>query len=255
MKVDTANRVRKQQNVQIVFRHGARTPTREIPYRWLPSDTFSRSCTLAPALHSRLLAQELANAAREGSAEENPIDKGTGTESKLVDAGSGGDGSEGIRTKTNPLIATRITGPYHPFHEGPLPIHSFFEERGGHPVGEHSPSFYKSSWAYRNIVQALDRLVTGTGTCDMGQLTDKGKLHVQSIGSLLRDRYISKLGFLPGRLDIPDLLHVQSSDSARVMESAQFLLSGLYCDVPYWTGLVDVGRGSDHAVAYKKDVT
>ncbi|KXS12270.1 phosphoglycerate mutase-like protein [Gonapodya prolifera JEL478] len=213
----------KLKSVQIVHRHGARTPAREFSLRWMPSDVFSRSCALAPTLHSRLLAQELLSVAREGKAHYDPNIGGTGM--KVGNDGVGNGNASG-HVSSDPAPAAESS---FPFHERPIPIHSFYEERGGSRVGEHGEPFYKSSWAYRHLVHALDRIQHSPGTCDLGQLTDSGKTHLQSIGTLLRERYVAHTGFLPPKLDSTDgLLHVQSSDYARVMESTQYLLAGLY---------------------------
>ncbi|KAJ3334630.1 hypothetical protein HDU93_007596 [Gonapodya sp. JEL0774] len=203
----------------------ARTPARHLPYRWIPRDTFSHSCALAPALHSRLLAHELASIAREGKAVYDPNVGGSGMELKKEEMPV-------VQTDVN--VGTRTSGPvtipigHFPFHEKPPPIHSFTEERGGSPIAEHGRSFYTSSWAYRHLVQAFDRISSTPGACDLGQLTDRGKVHLESIGRLLRDRYVDRLGYLPARLESAELLHIQSSDYARVMESTQYLLAGLY---------------------------
>lgn len=66
------------------------------------------------------------------------------------------------------------------------------------------------------------------GECLLGQLTDRGKLGMITLGKRLRERYIDKLGLLPPFLDNLAPISLRSTDYARTLESSQYLMAGLY---------------------------
>ncbi|KXS12800.1 phosphoglycerate mutase-like protein [Gonapodya prolifera JEL478] len=162
--------------VQIVHRHGARTPVVPEIFKWFSPGTFLSSCALAPQLHERLLSKEQ------------------------------GDSLKGASQSF-------------PKHERPMPVHTLYKEEGGglNETGHETSDGFKLLTAKRS-----------PGECDMGQLTDTGKRQLQSLGQHLRDVYVARLGFLPEKLESPNTIHLASSDMARTIESAQYLVAGLY---------------------------
>ncbi|TPX53276.1 hypothetical protein SeMB42_g00892 [Synchytrium endobioticum] len=71
--------------------------------------------------------------------------------------------------------------------------------------------------------------VTDDGTCFNGQLTDKGKNTMETMGACLRKLYIDKLKFLNPTLDSHNKdIYLRSTDIARTLESLQYLVNGLY---------------------------
>ncbi|KAJ1902017.1 hypothetical protein LPJ66_000341 [Kickxella alabastrina] len=69
------------------------------------------------------------------------------------------------------------------------------------------------------------------GTCEVGQLTDHGKLQHRTLGSHLRDIYIDKLGFLPDKLTNPEQqVYARSTYIWRTKNSAESLLGSLWPD-------------------------
>ncbi|KAI9189838.1 hypothetical protein H9P43_001271 [Blastocladiella emersonii ATCC 22665] len=65
-------------------------------------------------------------------------------------------------------------------------------------------------------------------TCYHGQLTDRGRTTLSSIGASLRDLYVGKLGFLPSTFADPALVYLRSTDYPRTLESLHSLMLGLY---------------------------
>ena len=65
------------------------------------------------------------------------------------------------------------------------------------------------------------------GSCALGQLTRLGFEQHQRLGTMLRARYVERLGLLPAAF-VPGTLYVRSSQYDRTIASAQALLSGLY---------------------------
>ncbi|KAJ1921832.1 hypothetical protein GGI09_002409 [Coemansia sp. S100] len=66
------------------------------------------------------------------------------------------------------------------------------------------------------------------GSCDVGQLTDKGKSQHRLLGSKLRGIYIDKLGFLSAQLNNTDEIYARTTNVWRTKNSAESLLGSLW---------------------------
>ncbi|KAJ2474320.1 hypothetical protein EV174_005623, partial [Coemansia sp. RSA 2320] len=66
------------------------------------------------------------------------------------------------------------------------------------------------------------------GTCDVGELTDRGKAQHRLLGSQLRGVYVDKLGFLPSQLNGTDDIYVRTTHIWRTKNSAESLLGALW---------------------------
>ncbi|KAJ3338856.1 DNA-directed RNA polymerases I and III subunit RPAC1 [Gonapodya sp. JEL0774] len=97
-----------------------------------------------------------------------------------------------------------------------MPVHTVYSEQGA----EFHESGHESSDGFKHLTKERNQ-----GECDLGQLTDTGKRQLLSVGRYLRDVYVTRLGFLPEKFEDPHILHVASSDIARTIESAQYLVS------------------------------
>jgi acid phosphatase len=64
--------------------------------------------------------------------------------------------------------------------------------------------------------------------CDMGSLTDKGRLTTSILGQRLRHLYVDRLRFLPSTIDSADFLYLRSTPIPRALESLQQTLTTLY---------------------------
>ena len=64
--------------------------------------------------------------------------------------------------------------------------------------------------------------------CDMGSLTDKGRLTTYNLGQRLRHLYVDRLKFLPSTIDSADFLYLRSTPVPRALESLQQAFSALY---------------------------
>ncbi|KAF4591578.1 acid phosphatase [Ophiocordyceps camponoti-floridani] len=64
--------------------------------------------------------------------------------------------------------------------------------------------------------------------CDMGMLTDVGRLSTLRLGQRLRNLYVNQLGFLPASLDDDSLVYLRSTPVPRALESLQQAFVGLY---------------------------
>ncbi|KAJ1736236.1 hypothetical protein LPJ61_000020 [Coemansia biformis] len=66
------------------------------------------------------------------------------------------------------------------------------------------------------------------GSCEEGELTDRGKSQHRTLGARLRQIYVDKLGYLPAELKSADALYVRTTYIWRTKNSAQSLLGGLW---------------------------
>ncbi|KAJ1965092.1 hypothetical protein GGI12_001008 [Dipsacomyces acuminosporus] len=66
------------------------------------------------------------------------------------------------------------------------------------------------------------------GSCESGQLTDRGKAQHRYLGSQLRQIYVDDLKFLPSKLKNADSVYLRSTYSWRTKNSAESLLGGLW---------------------------
>lgn len=68
------------------------------------------------------------------------------------------------------------------------------------------------------------------GSCDVGQLTPRGAAAMKMLGTRLREIYVDKLQFLPGRAQESGKIYVRSTDFSRAKQSASRVLAGMYPD-------------------------
>lgn len=73
--------------------------------------------------------------------------------------------------------------------------------------------------------------------CDMGMLTDTGRITTFELGKRLRRLYVDQLKFLPETISSADFLYLRSTPVPRALESLQQSLAGLY---PNTTRLANV---------------
>ncbi|KAJ2889765.1 hypothetical protein IWW38_004510, partial [Coemansia aciculifera] len=66
------------------------------------------------------------------------------------------------------------------------------------------------------------------GSCDVGQLTDKGKSQHRELGSKLRSIYVDKLGFLSAQLNDTNEIYARTTNVWRTKNSAESLLGALW---------------------------
>ncbi|ORX72954.1 phosphoglycerate mutase-like protein [Linderina pennispora] len=66
------------------------------------------------------------------------------------------------------------------------------------------------------------------GSCESGELTDKGKFQHFQLGSQLRSIYVDKLNFLPKKLYDSDIIHFRSTYVWRTKNSGESLIGNLY---------------------------
>ncbi|KAI8324201.1 phosphoglycerate mutase-like protein [Martensiomyces pterosporus] len=66
------------------------------------------------------------------------------------------------------------------------------------------------------------------GSCESGQLTDRGKSQHRFLGSQLRGIYVDKLGFLPSKLEDLASVYVRTTYYWRTKNSVESLLGGLW---------------------------
>ncbi|KAI9501773.1 hypothetical protein GGI26_005710 [Coemansia sp. RSA 1358] len=66
------------------------------------------------------------------------------------------------------------------------------------------------------------------GTCDVGELTDKGKSQHRLLGTRLRDIYVNKLGYLPDKLNHTNEIYVRTTYVWRTKNSAESLLGAMW---------------------------
>ncbi|PSR83614.1 histidine acid phosphatase [Coniella lustricola] len=64
--------------------------------------------------------------------------------------------------------------------------------------------------------------------CDMGMLTDTGRLTTLQLGERLRGLYVDRLGFLPKTIDSADFIYLRTTPVPRSMQSLQQAFTGLY---------------------------
>ncbi|CAM1502866.1 Fc.00g076420.m01.CDS01 [Cosmosporella sp. VM-42] len=64
--------------------------------------------------------------------------------------------------------------------------------------------------------------------CDMGMLTDKGRMTTYELGKRLRNLYVEQLGFLPSTITDADWMYLRSTPIPRALESLQQTFQGLY---------------------------
>ncbi|KAI8324200.1 phosphoglycerate mutase-like protein [Martensiomyces pterosporus] len=68
------------------------------------------------------------------------------------------------------------------------------------------------------------------GSCESGQLTDRGKAQHHYLGTQLREIYVNRLKYLPSKLADPESVYVRSTYVWRTKNSAESLLGGLWPD-------------------------
>ncbi|KAJ2806225.1 hypothetical protein H4R20_001769 [Coemansia guatemalensis] len=66
------------------------------------------------------------------------------------------------------------------------------------------------------------------GSCESGELTDRGKHQHNHLGSQLRSIYVDKLGFLPRELNSTDEVYARTTMVWRTKNSAESLFGGLW---------------------------
>ncbi|KAJ1959723.1 hypothetical protein GGI12_004188 [Dipsacomyces acuminosporus] len=66
------------------------------------------------------------------------------------------------------------------------------------------------------------------GTCDVGELTDRGKAQHHFLGTQLRSIYVDKLKLLPSELKSTDSVYVRTTHVWRTKNSAESLIGGLW---------------------------
>ncbi|PIA19164.1 phosphoglycerate mutase-like protein [Coemansia reversa NRRL 1564] len=66
------------------------------------------------------------------------------------------------------------------------------------------------------------------GSCESGELTDRGKHQHNLLGSQLRSIYVDKLGFLPKELNSTDEVYARTTMVWRTKNSAESLFGGLW---------------------------
>ncbi|KAJ2747008.1 hypothetical protein GGI20_000904 [Coemansia sp. BCRC 34301] len=66
------------------------------------------------------------------------------------------------------------------------------------------------------------------GSCNVGQLTDRGKAQHRQLGSKLRSIYVDKLGFLSAQLNNTDEIYTRTTHVWRTKNSAESLLAALW---------------------------
>ncbi len=64
--------------------------------------------------------------------------------------------------------------------------------------------------------------------CDMGALTDPGRVSTYELGQRLRGLYVDRLGFIPPTIQSTGFLYLRSTPVPRAFESLQQTFSGLY---------------------------
>ncbi|KUI65604.1 hypothetical protein VM1G_00563 [Cytospora mali] len=76
-------------------------------------------------------------------------------------------------------------------------------------------------------------VATGVGgklddVCDMGMLTDVGRVSTYELGKRLRALYVDRLKFLPETVDSTDFMYLRATAVPRALESLQQAFTGLY---------------------------
>ncbi|ROW12192.1 hypothetical protein VMCG_00696 [Cytospora schulzeri] len=76
-------------------------------------------------------------------------------------------------------------------------------------------------------------IATGVGgelddVCDMGMLTDIGRVSTHELGKRFRDLYVDRLKFLPETVNSTDFMYLRSTAVPRALESLQQSFAGLY---------------------------
>jgi acid phosphatase len=64
--------------------------------------------------------------------------------------------------------------------------------------------------------------------CDMGALTDKGRLTTYNLGERLRRLYVDQLGFMPEKINSADFFYLRATPIPRALESMQQTFSAFY---------------------------
>ena len=66
------------------------------------------------------------------------------------------------------------------------------------------------------------------GVCQLGELTDKGRLTTWDLGRRLRRLYVDQLGFMPKLIADADMIYLRATPIPRALESVQQCFWGLY---------------------------
>ncbi|KAJ1834699.1 hypothetical protein LPJ63_001749 [Coemansia sp. RSA 2711] len=66
------------------------------------------------------------------------------------------------------------------------------------------------------------------GSCEEGELTDRGKRQHNTLGTQLRSIYVNKLGYLPANLNSTDEVYLRTTHIWRTKNSAESLLGALW---------------------------
>ncbi|KAI9193411.1 histidine phosphatase superfamily [Polychytrium aggregatum] len=117
----------------------------------------------------------------------------------------------GVHQESNPAVTM------HPIDIDTIAFQPPFDSTGAPTTADMS--------AYTEIRNSV-----GRDDSPPGQLTDKGKASAYRLGSNLRLLYIERLGLVSSTLKkgYEQELYLRSSDMLRTIESAQYLLSGMY---------------------------
>ncbi|KAF3770500.1 phosphoglycerate mutase-like protein [Cryphonectria parasitica EP155] len=139
----------------------------------------------------------------------------------------------GERTPVSPRFQNAGLRPFWPYCTAVRHMRDAVLERGKDGNGQ---VFTTLEWKRRletfgpNDVPVI---ATGPGgeldsVCDMGMLTDKGRLTTLELGERLRTLYVDRLGFLPKTIDSADFIYLRATPVPRALQSLQQTFTGLY---------------------------
>ncbi|POS76849.1 histidine acid phosphatase [Diaporthe helianthi] len=141
-------------------------------------------------------------------------------------------------------------------HGERTPVSARFQNAGLHPfwpyckaashlrnvvLEAHGNDVVFSSFEWKKRLEAFgessDAPILATGAngdvdnlCEMGMLTDKGRMTTYLLGERLRALYVKQLGFLPDTIDSTDFMYLRATPVPRALESLQQVFVGLYPD-------------------------
>ncbi|TPX17953.1 uncharacterized protein E0L32_011954 [Thyridium curvatum] len=102
--------------------------------------------------------------------------------------------------------------------------------------GAHHTPFSTLEWKRR--LEAFgpdDAPIVATGpdgeldaVCDMGMLTDTGRITTFQLGTRLRNLYVDRLKFIPSTIKSTDFMYLRATPIPRALDSLQQTLAGLY---------------------------
>jgi len=139
----------------------------------------------------------------------------------------------GERTPVSARFQNAGLPPFWPYCSVVSQMRSAILEDRGTPAGK---SYSTLEW--RRRLEAFgpgDEPVTATGpggevdnVCDMGSLTDLGRLSTYALGGRLRSLYVDRLKFIPPTISSMDFMYLRSTPVPRAIESLHQTLTGLY---------------------------